>query len=522
MNRAGYLERVARATEPFDLVVIGAGATGAGIALDAASRGLSVVLLERGDFGAGTSTRSSKLVHGGVRYLALGQVPLVREALAERGRLLANAGALVQPLPFLVPAAGRLELWKYRVGLRLYDWLAGRAALARSRAVDNAEAGALAPGLRTAGLRGAVCYCDAGFDDARLLVALVRRAAGYGVLPLNHVAVTDLVVEGGRVRGVLATDAVSGRALTIHGRAVVNATGPWSDAIRRMDGERAPASLALSQGAHVVVDGRFLGGDHAVVLPHTPDGRLMFAIPWHGATLLGTTDTAVPEAPAVPLPFADEVAMILEVAAAFLDPAPTRDDVRAVFAGIRPLASAPHAEGTAKISREHAVTTSASGLVSVTGGKWTTYRRMAEDCVDLVVAETGLAAGPCVTADLPIAPAAPGDGRPPCPLGLAGTERAAYDAMLAAQPALAEPLHPALPYTHGHLAWAAREEMAMNVADALAYRTRAAFLDANAAIEAVPAAAQAMAAALGEGPDWVAAQCRTAPPALAAFLPTAP
>lgn len=516
MNREQHLERVLGTQVPFDLAVVGAGATGAGIALDAASRGLSVVLLERGGFGAGTSSRSSKLVHGGVRYLALGQIPLVREALAERGLLLANAGALVRPLPFLLPAGGALELLKYRVGLKLYDWLAGRAGIEPSRAVGLEETRALAPGLATTRLRGAVRYADAGFDDARLLIALVRRSVEHGALALNHVEVIDILKRAGRVHGIGARDLESGRTFEVPARCVVNAAGPWGDTLRRLDEAQAPAATALSQGAHVVVDGHYLDGRHALVLPHTPDGRIMFAVPWHGRTLLGTTDTAIDRAPAVPRPLADEVTMILDVAAAFLDPAPGRDDVRAVFAGIRPLAAAPVSAGTAKISREHAVTTSASGLVSVTGGKWTTYRRMAEDCMDIVLATSSLQAGPCRTRVLPIS-LADRSVDDDCPLGLSGAERRALAALVDGEPALGEAVHPALPYVHAHIAWAVREEMALHVVDALAYHTRAAFIDADAALAAVPAVARTMADALGRGPDWVATESRAAAEALGAF-----
>ena len=312
MNRSAFIERIFSSPEGFDLAVIGGGANGAGIALDAASRGLSVVLLERSDFGCGTSSRSSKLIHGGVRYLALGQLGLVREALAERTLLFVNASAIVKPQPFLIPAYGRLELFKFTAGLKFYDWLAGAARVGTSRTFDSAQASSLAPGLVTDSMVGAACYYDAQFDDARLLISILKRAAKLGAIVVNYLEVTDLRKDQkGKVRGVVAVDEMSGNTVEVAARCVINATGAQGDDIRRLDDHRSPTRVMPSQGAHIVVHRRFLGGDHAVVLPHTPDGRIMFAIPWAEHLLLGTTDTPLTEVSRSPVPFESEIAMIL-------------------------------------------------------------------------------------------------------------------------------------------------------------------------------------------------------------------
>ncbi len=501
--------------EPFDVAVIGGGAHGAGIALDCASRGYSVALFERDDFAAGTSSRSSKLIHGGLRYVGLGQWGLVREALAERARLIANAPAIVAPLGFVVPLYGLVDALKFPLGLWLYDRLAGRARLTPSRRISRDSALARAPGLVPDALRGAACYSDAGFDDARLVQALLARARALGAVTLNHAEVVGLDrAHGARLAGVTVRDRETDATREIAARVVVNAAGPWSDRVRGLGGRAGAAGVTPSQGAHVVVPARFLGGAEALVFPHTPDGRIMFAIPWQGHTLLGTTDTAVELQSDNPRPLAREVDEILAVAARYLDPAPTRADVLSVFAGLRPLAGAPDDAGTAQRSREHRLDVGADGLVTVSGGKWTTYRLIAEQAVDLAAEAAGLPSRPSRTATLPIAPLAAGvDPR----YAAYGEDAHAVAAIAATDPELGVPLHENLPGTGADYVWAARAALAVHVSDVLAYHTRALFLDAAAASAIAPRVARLLAAELGHGADWIARETAAAQAAAAAF-----
>ncbi len=484
MQREAFIDHLRSGQQTFDVAVIGGGANGAGIALDAASRGLRVVLVERGDFGCGTSSRSSKLIHGGVRYLAQGRWGLVREALRERARLLANAATIVKPIRFILPAGGQLERLQYALGLKLYERLGGARELPASTLVDRDELATCAPALSQPGCIGGVAYTDAQFDDSRLLLALLRAAVARGAIVANYCAAVDFIrTDNQRIGGLIVEDRLAGARYELRARAVVNATGAWGDLLRRTDDPVARGTLAPSQGAHIVVDGEFLGSDNALVLPRTPDGRIMFVLPWHGHALIGTTDTALDHVPDEPLPLTSEIDQILDVAGRYLARAPRRQDIRSVFAGIRPLAGAVGAAATSRVSREHAITVSHSGLVSVSGGKWTTYRLIAEQTVDLMIARNALPAGASTTATL----------------ALDRADEAAIAALIAAQPALAERLHPALPYCAADFVWAARGEMALHVSDALAYRTRALFIDAAAAATIVPAVANLMAKELNWG-----------------------
>ena len=499
-SRATMFAQV-QARRVWDLVVIGGGATGAGVALDAAARGFSALLLEAEDFAKGTSSRATKLVHGGVRYLAQGNVALVREALAERATLLANAPHLAQPLAFVMPCYHWWERGFYGVGLKMYDVLAGARSLGGTEFLSSRETRALLPTVRTRGLSGGVKYWDGQFDDARLNVTLARTAVAHGAVVLNHCAVTALVREDGQVRGVVARDAESGTELRIAARCVVNATGVWVDDVRDMDRDAGtaakPGIVAPSQGVHLALDRAFLPGTHALLVPKTEDGRVLFAVPWLGKTILGTTDTPREDVVREPAPFAEEVEFILREAGRYPERAPTRADVRSVWVGLRPLVKATGDTGddTKQISREHTVLVARSGLVTVTGGKWTTYRAMAEDvlehCFDrkllprkpkgatsaLPLLGAGKAAGVSMTQ-------APGEH-------LYGSEVATLRELPGATNWLwrdAETGQGAL--SEAMVRFAVRFEMARSVEDALARRSRLLFLDAaEAARQAVPVAA---------------------------------
>lgn len=505
MQRPELMARLAQASRDgkvFDLAVIGGGATGLGVALDAAARGFAVLLLESHDFAKGTSSRATKLVHGGVRYLAQGNIGLVREALHERSTLLRNAPHLAQPLPFVMPGYRLWEAPFYGVGLKAYDALAGSAGLGRTEFLTARQTRGLLPNVQTRGLCGGVKYWDGQFDDARLALALARTAAARGALVVNHCGAERLVHEDGKVRGLVARDAETGLAYAVRAQCVVNATGVWVDALRQADGQathgRADPLVAPSQGVHLVVDRGFWPGDHALLVPRTADGRVLFAVPWLGRTLLGTTDTPRRDLPREPQPFQQEIDFILGEAGRYLARAPRLADVRSTWVGLRPLVKprGPGAQGTAeaggatqKISREHTVLVAASGLVTVTGGKWTTYRAMAEDvlehCFDARLLPRRAGA---VTARLALLGAGPA-GRQPLPLSAApglhlyGDEADA----VAGLPGADRELAPGL--TEAMVRHAVRSEYARTVEDVLARRSRLLFLDAARARELAPAVA---------------------------------
>jgi glycerol-3-phosphate dehydrogenase len=514
MRRESMMVGIRERREPWDIVVIGGGATGAGIAVDAASRGYSVLLLEREDFGKGTSSRSTKLVHGGVRYLEQGNISLVMEALKERGILLENAPHLVHDLPFIVPNYSWWETPFYGIGLKIYDLLAGKYGFGRSRILSPEETLERLPNIRQDGLRGGVIYHDGQFDDARLLIALLTTAAEYGATVLNYAPVVELIrgVDG-FINGVVVLDRESGDRFAAQAKVVISATGIFTDEIRRLADPDAPAMLAPSQGIHLVFDRSFLSGDSAIMVPHTPDGRVLFAIPWHGHTLVGTTDTPIDGPSYEPAPFDHEIQFILDTAAQYLSRPPQRGDILSVFVGIRPLvkAAGSDASRTSALSRGHTIHIDASGLLTIVGGKWTTYRHMAEDAVNHAITLGLLNEAPCITRNLRIHGYLP---NPPAasialdhdPLSVYGSDASLLRELVEQDPTLAESLDPELPCIAAQIVWAARNEMARTVDDVLARRTRALLLNAAAAVRMAPRAAQILARELGRDQAWTAAQ----------------
>ncbi len=503
----------------WDIVIIGGGATGLGVALDAAVRGLSVALVESHDFAAGTSSRATKLVHGGVRYLAQGNISLVREALHERTRLLANAPHVAQRLPFVMPGYHWWERGFYGAGLKAYDALAGSQGLGATEWLSTRRTLELMPGVNARGLWGGVRYWDGQFDDARLALLLARTAAARGAVVINHCAAESLLRESGQVHGVQVRCRETGQAVVLRSRCVVNATGVWVDAVRDMDhdaaGPNADASAAAakrsamvapSQGVHLIVDRAFMPGPHALLVPKTADGRVLFAVPWLGKTILGTTDTPRQDLPREPKPFAEEVNFILGEAGRYLARAPQRADVRSIWVGMRPLVKPPDEDAgdTKALSREHTVLVGRSGLVTVTGGKWTTYRAMAEDVLDRCMAAGLLAQRPGnVTTRLPLLGAAPGRplGEPPGE-HLYGSEVAVLRGLPGAQHWLwrdAESGHGGM--SEAMVRFAVRYEMARTVEDVLARRSRLLFLDAAEAARQADAVATLMGEELGTAPD---------------------
>ena len=493
----------------FDLAVVGGGATGLGIALDAAQRGLRVVLVESHDFAKGTSSRSTKLVHGGVRYLAQGNVSLVREALHERRNLLHRAPNLAQALDFVVPAYRWWEKPFYGLGLKAYDQLAGSAGLGKTEWLTRAQALDLVPAAQALGLRGAVRYWDGQFDDARLAIAMARTAAQQGALLVNYCRAERLLYEGTKVAGLVCVDTRTGQPYRLRSRCVVNATGVWVDALRQIDAQHdGPVAykplVSPSQGVHLVVDASFLGGNTALMVPKTSDGRILFAVPWLGKVILGTTDTPRQDLPREPRALKQEVDFILREAGHYLRRAPARADVRSMWTGLRPLVSHQAAQDTKTLSREHTVAVSRSGLVTVTGGKWTTYRVMAQDV--LLACQQAHLLDPlpaCQTQDVrmvgaqtdPTTAALEGWSlRDPAGMHSYGDEQAAVAAMPGAQRWISPGLSEAM------VRFAVRCEYALTVEDVLARRSRLLFLDAREAARAAPEVAELLRQEHGHDP----------------------
>jgi glycerol-3-phosphate dehydrogenase len=506
VKRAEMLKRALAQKAPWAFVIIGGGATGVGVALDAAARGYRVLLLEQSDFGKGTSSRSTKLVHGGVRYLEQGNISLVMEALKERGLLRQNAPHLVRDLAFVVPSYAWWEAPFYGLGLKLYQTLSGKYRFGRSQLLSKKETLQHLPNIQTEGLRGGVMYYDGQFDDSRLLINMVATAAEQGATLLNYAQVTGLTrgVDGW-IDGVTARDVESGKDFRARAKVVINATGAFCDSVRRLAEPQIHPMIAASQGAHLVFDRSFLPGDTAIMVPHTSDGRVMFAIPWHGHTLVGTTDTPITHPSTEPVPLDQEIEFILTTAGLYLHKKPTRADILSAFAGIRPLVKSGDGNNTAALSRDHTIHIDQSGLLTITGGKWTTYRNMAEDCVNQAATLAQLPEKPCGTKTLRIHGHHPNAKRFGS-LAVYGSDAAAIQQMIKADAALGERLHPALPYCVAEIIWAAREEMARGLEDVLARRTRALFLNARAAIEMAPRVAELLAKEWGRDPSWIRAE----------------
>lgn len=490
---------------PWDIIVIGGGATGLGTALDAASRGYRTLLLEQSDFSKGTSSRSTKLVHGGVRYLAQGDISLVLEALHERGLMRQNAPHLVKNQSFIIP---NYDWWDgpfYAIGMKVYDMMAGKLGLGPSLSLSPEEVMRAIPNLKTEGLCGGVIYYDGQFDDSRLAVNIAQTCAEHGGVLVNYMRVTGLIKNSdGLIAGVEAVGQESGETYQLQTKSVVNATGVFVDEILHMDEPDAPALIRPSQGVHIILDKDFLKGDSAIMIPKTSDGRVLFAVPWHDRVVVGTTDTPLDESSLEPRALEEEIDFILTTARRYLTREPARKDILSIFAGLRPLAAPEDDDGstsTKEISRSHHLRVSLSGLVTITGGKWTTYRKMAQDTVDKTAMVGGLGTQRCKTEDMPmhgwLSSVDYAD-----PLYYYGSDADTMRDLVLDHPELGEKIHENLPYTVIEVIWSARYEMARTVEDILARRQRALFLDARAAIEMAPAVAKILATELGRDQNW--------------------
>jgi glycerol-3-phosphate dehydrogenase len=507
MNRDDMLAHV-QDESSWDFIIVGGGATGLGVAVDAASRGYKTLLLEMSDFAKATSSRSTKLVHGGVRYLQQGNISLVLEALKERGLLRQNAPHLVKDLSFVVPNYDWWEGPYYGIGMKLYDLLAGKYGFGRSKNLSREETLAHIPTVNPEGLVGGVIYHDGQFDDARLAINMAQTAVEQGATLLNYMKVTALTKRDGEVSGVLAHDLENDKEYEINARVVINAAGIFSDDIRQMDNPDTPGRMRPSQGIHIVLDRSYLPGDSAIMVPKTDDGRVLFAVPWHNVIIVGTTDTPVEGPSLEPKPLDEEIDFVLEHTQRYLRRNPTRDDLLSVFAGIRPLVSEGDSGDTSKISREHQISISPSGLLTIAGGKWTTYRNMAEDTVDQAILLSGLDEEPCVTKTLQLHgyhQHADEFGE----LALYGSDAPALRELMSKEDRYAERLHEDHPVKVGQVVWAARHEMARTVDDFLSRRTRMLLLDARASMEMAPTVAEIMADELDHDEAWQEEQVQT-------------
>jgi glycerol-3-phosphate dehydrogenase len=505
MNRIEQLEKL-KQPQIWDIIIIGGGANGLGTAVDAASRGYKTILLEAVDFAKGTSSRSTKLAHGGVRYLEQGNLSLVIEALKERGLMEENAGHLVKNESFIIPNYNWWGGYLYTIGLKFYDLLAGRLSLGSSNYLSKEKTIELLPTIEQKGLRSGVIYHDGQFDDSRLAINLAQTAVEKEACVLNHFKVSQLIKDSNnQVTGVVAVDEESQKEYTIQGKAVINATGVFTNAIMKMNDNVYKKYIVSSQGIHLVFDKSFLPGDYALMIPKTSDGRVLFAVPWHDKIVVGTTDTLVKKPSLEPIALEKEIEFVLQAAQKFLTKNPTRADVLSVFAGLRPLA-APEKKGqsTKEVSRSHKIIVSETGLITITGGKWTTYRKIAEDIVDKAIIVHQLPKRKCITNHLSIHgnkknSAADLENH----LYIYGTDSAAILQLQENEPELKEKLHPDYDYTLAEVAWAIRYEMATTVEDVLARRVRLLFLDARAAIACSNKVANLLSKELRHDETWI-------------------
>lgn len=504
MNRDSQIQAFEVFKEEFDLIVIGGGASGLGVAVDSSQRGYKTLLIEKSDFAKGTSSRSTKLVHGGVRYLQNGDIKLVLEALRERGYLLRNAPQLVKKQAFVIPVYRTWQKYFYGIGLFLYDLLAGKLGFGKTQLLNKQETFNYLPNLKTKDLKGGILYYDGQFDDAGLAISLAKTAIHQGSILLNYHELTDFIKEENKIAGIRFKDVISGQERVARGKAVVNATGVFSDDVIQLDQPNAPNSIRPSQGVHLVFNSSFLKSGTALMVPKTTDGRVLFAVPWMNALVVGTTDVPIEEATEEPKATEKEVEFILENAANYLENPPVKSDIKSVFVGLRPLAASGDGnQKTKEVSRSHKITRTKSGLFNLLGGKWTTYRQMAEDLVDRVGLEVEGRKRPCQTQKLKLWGFSTkhffgDDTLSRYGVDLEKIRRYSDD------PDGNTSLSQQFELSKNRILWSIREEMAVTLEDVLARRTRCLFLDAKESVDIAEKVAKIVAKEMGKNEEWVA------------------
>lgn len=492
-----------KTTKNWDVIIIGGGATGLGVALDCTTRGYKTLLLEQVDFAKGTSSRSTKLVHGGVRYLAQGNIDLVREALYERGLMFKNASHLVSNQSFIIPNYKYWDSIFYTVGLKVYDFLSGKLSFGKSTRINKAETISRLSTLEASSLKGGVVYHDGQFDDSRLAINIAQSCIENGATVLNHCKVKKLLKNSeGTVSGVVAIDTETKQEYSLTSKTVINATGVFTDSVLKMDNPKAKNSIRPSQGVHLVFDKSFLPGNDAIMIPKTNDGRVLFLIPWHDKVVVGTTDTLLNSYSLEPRPLDKEVDFIINTANRYLNKDVSKSDVLSIFAGLRPLAAPKNkSKKTKEISRSHKIIVSNSQLITITGGKWTTYRKMAQDTVDKIIELKKLPSAKCKTKELLIHGANKTLDRSNY-LYIYGTDVKEIEKLIEENPNLSQKLHPRLQFTKAEVLFAVQHEMARTIEDVLARRVRVLFLDAKAAIEIAPMVGEIIREELNKTNDW--------------------
>lgn len=501
MNRSQSIQTI-ESDIIWDIIIIGGGATGLGAALDAASRGYKTLLLEKFDFAKGTSSRATKLVHGGVRYLGQGNIKLVFEALRERGRLLSNAPHITSTQAFILPVYSWWQKIFYVTGLRIYDLLAANLSLGKTKILNKAQTMQALPAINADKLAGGILYFDGQFDDSRLAIDIASTAYRYGACLLNYVSVEGFEKKENKITAVIANDVITGKQYNIKGKAFINATGVFAESIMQKDMEVLPISIAPSQGIHLVINKKYFSGTHALMIPKTDDGRVLFAVPWHDEVIVGTTDTPVDDIHFEPKALEEEIDFIIHHFNKYCNASINRSDVLSVYAGLRPLVKSNKAGShTALLSRDHHIVVSPAGLVNIVGGKWTTYRKMAQDAIDNAIFTSTLTSKKCITKTLPI-----GEWDWPIdksnPLHLYGLNAKTIDQWMQEDESMCEKIHPLFKHTRAEVIWFIRNEMAITIEDVLARRTRLLLLNARAAIESANKIAKWMAAEMGKDHNW--------------------
>jgi glycerol-3-phosphate dehydrogenase len=500
MNREDFLLKL-ETEEVWDIVIIGGGATGLGAAVDAASRGYKTLLLEKFDFGKGTSSRSTKLVHGGVRYLAQGNIKLVVEALKERGRLLKNAAHITSVQSFVLPVYSFWDKWFYGLGLKLYEWLSGKWSLGKTTIHSKSETLKLLPSINNKNLKGSIQYFDGQFDDARLCIDLASTAVQHGAIVLNYIEVQQFIKNENKIVAIKAIDSIHQKEYTIHAKAFINATGVFSDELMKNDNSHHNNIITPSQGIHLVINPISFTGNHALLIPKTSDGRVLFAVPWHNKVIIGTTDTEIQEILNEPKALEQEINFVIENFNKYAKIPITKNEVESVFAGLRPLVKSKNKKNTAFISREHSIIISNSGLVTITGGKWTTYRVMAKDAIDNVIFIAGLNKKECITKNLKI-----GNWDLPVDssnhLNIYGNYKAEIEKIKLENSDFQEKIHSDFSYINAEIIWFIRNEMAITLEDVLARRTRLLFLNSQISKDVSYKVVEIMAKELNKTEDW--------------------